>query len=115
MTRKFTNTLPDAELFLLMKNKDEKAFDQLYQDYSAIVYGLALKSLRSPTSAEMVTTLTFVKIWKNVEFFIDKNIPLKIWIIQNLILATHEFLTSKKIKYDFKMNQFPDFSFDFID
>ncbi len=114
MTRKFTNTLPDAELFLLMKDKDEKAFDQLYQNYSALVYGLAFKSLRSRTSAEEVTVLTLVKIWKNVDLIIDNKNSLKIWIIQNLILATHEFLTSKKIKYNFKMNQFPDFSFDFI-
>ena len=114
MIRKSTNTLPDADFFLLMKNKDERAFDQLYEDCSALLYGLALKSLRSRTYAEEVTTLTFVRIWKNAELFSDKKKSLKIWIIQNLILATHEFLTSKKMKYDFKMNQFPDFSFDLI-
>ncbi len=114
MTEKFTKVLPDDELFLLMKNKDQKTFDQLCQEYSALVYGLALKSLRSQTSAEEVTVLTFVKIWKDFDLFVASKNSFKIWIIQNLILSTHEFLTSKKIKYDFKINKFPDFSFEFI-
>lgn len=115
MSRKKTIKVPDAELYLLIKSQDKNAFCQLYKNYSPLLYGLAIRSLRSQTYAEEVVELTFLKICNNVSHFKDQKVSFKIWIIQNLILATQEYLTSKKIRYDFRMTHFPNFSFDLVE
>ncbi|OAH69247.1 hypothetical protein AXA65_15595 [Chryseobacterium sp. FP211-J200] len=75
---------------------------------------MALRSVKSQVDAQEIVQLTFLKIWKNIDLFEGQKPPLKIWVIQNLMTVIREFLTSKNIKFNFTIADFPNFSFELI-
>jgi RNA polymerase sigma-70 factor (ECF subfamily) len=52
---------------------DSAAFEALYDAYHRLVYGVALRVLSDPGSAEDVTQAVFMKIWSNPELFRSGN------------------------------------------
>ncbi|TFH37059.1 MAG: sigma-70 family RNA polymerase sigma factor [Anaerolineales bacterium] len=59
----------DAELTLRVAEGDRQAFLSLYDRYSARVYGLALRMIRDPMTAEEITQDTFLKLWTRAETY----------------------------------------------
>lgn len=114
MIKKNSKIKSDAELCLLIRKNDKVALECLYLDYCCILYGLALRSVKSQVDAQEIVQLTFLKIWKNIDLFEGQKLPLKIWVIQNLMTVIREFLTSKNIKFNFTIADFPNFSFELI-
>jgi RNA polymerase sigma-70 factor, ECF subfamily len=58
---------PDAELLTLIQRGDERAMATLFDRYSRIVYSVALRVLRDPSSAEDVLQEVFMQVWRNPE------------------------------------------------
>lgn len=60
---------PDNEKELLagIAEGDALAFRRLYDSYRALVYGVALKLLKSPALSEDIVQEVFIKIWRNRE------------------------------------------------
>ncbi len=54
----------DAELMARSAEGDEAAFAQLYDRFSARVYGLARKVVRDPARAEEIAQEVFVEAWR---------------------------------------------------
>jgi RNA polymerase sigma-70 factor, ECF subfamily len=54
---------------------DAGEFERLYDDYSRLVYGVALRVLSDPASAEDVTQAVFMKLWSAPESFRGGNLP----------------------------------------
>ncbi len=59
--------LPEEELVRLLQAQDQRAFSLLYDNYSAALYGVILKIVRTEEIAADVMQDSFVKIWKNIE------------------------------------------------
>jgi RNA polymerase sigma-70 factor (ECF subfamily) len=56
--------LPDTELLLLLKSKDEKALSYVYDLYAPGMYGLILKKVKDEDLAAKILKCTFLNIWK---------------------------------------------------
>jgi len=54
-------------MLLLLKGRSREAFDQLYRQYSAVLYGVVLKVISDDHTAQDVLQEAFVKIWNNIE------------------------------------------------
>jgi RNA polymerase sigma-70 factor, ECF subfamily len=62
-----TTSQADRELIQRIKGRDQRALMELYQAYSSLVYGLALRVLHNPALAEEVTQDVFLKVWQQPE------------------------------------------------
>lgn len=69
-----------AALMLRVRSRDSAAFEQLYDRYSRLVYGLALRMLGDPASAEDVTQTVFLKLWSSPNLFESGNFSA--WIVR---------------------------------
>lgn len=115
MINKISNIELDTDLFLLIKDNKKAGLDKLYECYGCTLYGLAIRAGHSQEYAEEIVKLTFFKVWNHIDLFKNQKNSMCIWVIQNLILTIKEFLSSKNISYHFKTDNFPDFSFEWIE
>ena len=53
----------EAELVKRLIDHDEQALSDLYQQFSSLVYSIALRVVQNSTLAEEVTQDTFLKVW----------------------------------------------------
>ncbi len=70
----------DATLLSLVQRGDEQAMASLFDRYSKVVYSVALRVLRDPTSAEDVLQEIFMQIWRNPDGFIATRGSLGGWL-----------------------------------
>jgi RNA polymerase sigma-70 factor (ECF subfamily) len=67
-----TMTEPDAsqtDLVLAAQTGDVGAFESLYREHAGKIYGLCLRMLREPASAEELTQEVFVLAWRKLGSF----------------------------------------------
>jgi RNA polymerase sigma-70 factor, ECF subfamily len=60
-------SIAEEELVSLLKNKDQKGFNILYNNYSGALFGVVNKIVQSNDDANDLLQDTFVKIWKNID------------------------------------------------
>jgi RNA polymerase sigma-70 factor, ECF subfamily len=70
----------DASLLVLVQKGDEHAMASLFDRYSKIVYSVALRVLRDPSSAEDVLQEIFMQIWRNPDAFVATRGTLGGWL-----------------------------------
>src|ERR1700722_18418124 len=70
----------DAALLALVQRGDEYAMASLFDRYSKVVYSVALRVLRDPSSAEDVLQEVFMQIWRNPDGFIATRGSLGGWL-----------------------------------
>jgi len=75
-----TSTGEDAALLALVQAGDEQAMASLFDRYSRIVYSVALRVLRDPTSAEDILQEIFMQIWRNPDSFTAARGSLGGWL-----------------------------------
>ena len=73
--------LEETEILQKIRDGDRSAFEKLYDAYSAAIYGMVTKILRSEEAAEDVTQETFVKIWKYIHSYDSKKGKLFTWML----------------------------------
>ena len=64
-----TPELTDLELVEALKDNHTEALSQLYDRYSGLIYGLALRILKVPEEAEDITQEVFLKLWQKVGLY----------------------------------------------
>jgi RNA polymerase sigma-70 factor, ECF subfamily len=70
----------DAALIARMRAGDQSAMAGLYDRYSGIVYGVALRVLASATAAEDVVQEVFLQLWRNPQSFDAERGRLAPWL-----------------------------------
>ena len=73
-------TQDDASLLVLVQRGDEQAMAALFDRYSKVVYSVALRVLRDPSSAEDVLQEIFMQIWRQPDSFIATRGSLGGWL-----------------------------------
>lgn len=111
----FEKKYTDQELCLLIQQKNKAGFDQLYDQYGYMIYGLASKAIRSKDCAEEIVELTFLNVWNSIHIFQNQKKNFCLWIVTILITTAKEYLESKNIKYSMTTENFPDFAFNILE
>jgi RNA polymerase sigma-70 factor, ECF subfamily len=78
---KRTTKISEQDLLELLKTKSEKGFSILYDNYSAALFGVVNKIVKSEEIAADVTQDAFVKIWKNLENYNSAKGTIFTWMI----------------------------------
>ena len=72
--------MDDASLLALVQRGDEGAMASLFDRYSKVVYSVALRVLRDPSSAEDVLQEIFMQIWRSPDSFVATRGSLGGWL-----------------------------------
>lgn len=73
--------ISEEEMILLLRQKNERAFSVLYDNYSAALYGVILRIVMTEEIAEDVLQEAFVKIWNNFSGYDNTKGRLFTWMI----------------------------------
>jgi RNA polymerase sigma-70 factor, ECF subfamily len=74
------NSRDDAALIARLRAGDQHAMADLYDRYSGIVYGVALRVLRETTAAEDLLQEVFLQLWRNPQAFNPERGRLAPWL-----------------------------------
>ncbi len=72
---------PDAALVHRLLQRDVRAFEELYDRHSRMVYALVLRILRQVTPAEEVVQDVFLQLWRNASQYDGKRGPFVPWLL----------------------------------
>ncbi|WP_235992201.1 RNA polymerase sigma factor [Taishania pollutisoli] len=87
--------LSEEQLIALLKNREERAFNYLYDHYSGAIYGLILRIVTSEEHAQEVIQDVFVKIWKYIDQYDASKGRFYTWMINISRNTAIDYLKSK--------------------
>jgi RNA polymerase sigma factor (sigma-70 family) len=90
-----TQTYSEEELVHLLGQQSREAFNYLYRQYGAVLYGVINKVIYDEHSAEDVLQDVFVKIWTNIDKYDAGKGRLYTWMINIARNAAIDKLRSK--------------------
>lgn len=64
-----------------LKQQDASALSELYDAYSGALYGVVLRIVRTPETAEQVLQDVFLKAWRNIEHYDPAKGRLFTWLV----------------------------------
>jgi RNA polymerase sigma factor (sigma-70 family) len=99
----------EEELITLLQNKDEKAFNYLFDNYSGSLYGLILKTVVESIYADEVIQDVFMKVWKNIGQYDASKGRLYTWMINIARNTAIDFLKSKAYQNEQKNQSLSNF------
>ncbi len=73
--------IPEEELVASLKRNERAAFDYLYDNYSAALYGLISKIIKVEEDAENVMQDSFIKIWRKIGDYDPSKGRLFTWMV----------------------------------
>jgi len=85
----------DAALIERLLQRDVRAFEELYDRHSRIVYGLVLRILQQASTAEEVVQDIFLQLWRNARHYDGARGPFLPWL---LTLARNRALDQLRLK-----------------
>lgn len=93
----------EEELVSLLKNKDVSAFNALYDNYSAALYGVITRIIPAEEIAQDVLQNVFIKIWKSFESYDQGKGRLFTWMLNIARNSAIDYSRSKQFKIDTKI------------
>lgn len=70
---------PAQSAFVRVRDGDQRAFAEFYDEVSPVVYGTILRVLRAPSLAEEVTQEVFVELWRTAARFDPERGSVRSW------------------------------------
>ncbi len=101
MERKIKYT--EEELVSLLKNKDAIAYNVLYDNYSASLYGIISRIIPAEEIAQDILQDVFVKIWKAIEHYDKSKGRLFTWMLNIARNSAIDYSRSKQFKLENKI------------
>ncbi|HEY0031415.1 MAG TPA: sigma-70 family RNA polymerase sigma factor, partial [Bacteroidia bacterium] len=92
----------EDELIALLKNKDLVAYNALYDNYSAALYGIITRIVPAEEIAEDLLQEVFIKIWKSIDSYDPKKGRLFTWMLNISRNASIDYARSKQSKIETK-------------
>src|SRR5262249_41841164 len=71
----------DLECLLRVRSKDESGLEALYDAHGAILYGVALRILRSASDAEDAVQETWAQVWKSSASYDARRGSVAAWLM----------------------------------
>ena len=93
----------EEELIYLLKKRDQPAFSYLYDNYSAVLFGVIFKMLENKELAEDILQEVFVKIWNNFSSYDSFKGRLFTWMLNITRNLTIDTIRSKGYKKQSKI------------
>ena len=90
--------ISEEDLIELVGSNSEDGFSVLYGNYSAVLYGIALKMVGSEEIAKDVLQDAFVKIWKNFSSYDRSKGRLFTWMLNITRNTAIDYTRSKEFK-----------------
>lgn len=88
----------EEELVLLLQQRQEIAFDYLYKNYSAALYGTVLSIVKESEVSNDLLQDVFVKIWKQTDTYDRSKGRLFTWMINIARNSAIDYLRSSEFK-----------------
>ncbi|HYG38160.1 MAG TPA: sigma-70 family RNA polymerase sigma factor [Cytophagales bacterium] len=76
-----SSVISELELVNLLKKKDRKALEYLYDNYSSAIYGIIYKIIRVEDLAEEVLQDSFLRFWNKIEDYNPEKGRLFTWML----------------------------------
>lgn len=73
--------IAQKEFIEALQSGDKSAFEKLYDNYSAAIYGVVYRMLQKEDTAADVMQEAFVKIWKNILKYDSKKGSIYTWML----------------------------------
>ena len=100
MNRKSTSYC-ENDLVVLLKANDKAAFEYLYDNYAAGLYGIIRRIVKDDDKADDVMQDSFIKIWKNISSYDASKGTLFTWLLN---VARHTAIDRSRTDARFKNN-----------
>ncbi|TQM49899.1 RNA polymerase sigma-70 factor (ECF subfamily) [Arcticibacter tournemirensis] len=91
------NTLADAELAVLLKSRDHKAFEEVYSRYGQVLYTHALRLTRDPDDAQDILHDLFTVLWDKATE-LNTNIPLRAYLFKSVKNRVFDLFSRQKVR-----------------
>lgn len=101
-------TYSEAELISLLKSRDARAFNYLYDNYSGALLGIINQILEDIELANDVLQEVFINIWKRIESYDQTKGRLFTWMLNIARNASIDMLRSKSYQNSQKNLQIDD-------
>ena len=101
-------TYTEQELVLLLRNRNNQAFNYLYDNYSGALYSIILQIIQENELASDVLQEVFVNIWRKMESYDATKGRLFTWMLNIARNASIDTLRSKSYQNSKKNQELPD-------
>ena len=99
----------EPELVSLLKSRDQKAFNYLYDNYSGALYSIILQVLNDTELANDVLQEVFINIWRKIEIYDPAKGRLFTWMLNIARNASIDTLRSKGFQNTQKNQSLPEY------
>jgi RNA polymerase sigma-70 factor, ECF subfamily len=98
----FTSPITTNELVELLRQRSREGFNELYEGYSATLYGIICKIVKDAAMAEDILQDSFVKVWKNIDNYSAEKGSFFTWLLNITRYTAIDYLRSKQYKQQIK-------------
>jgi RNA polymerase sigma-70 factor (ECF subfamily) len=94
--QQLANDINREDLVDLIRQRSEKGFSILYDNYSAALFGVIGRIVTDTASAEDILQDTFIKIWKSIDQYDDCKGTFFTWMLNIARNTSIDFVRSKQ-------------------
>lgn len=97
--QKTTKQQREESLVSRLMVKERSAYDSLYEQYSASIYGVVFRMLKEEAIAQDVLQETFIKVWRKIHTYDPAKGRFFTWLLNIARNLAIDKMRSKEVKY----------------